>query len=132
MATFKKFEGIEAWQRARELCKQIHVLTLKPKFVKDFGLTKQIKDSSGSVMDNIAEGFEREGKSEFMQFLSISKGSCGETQSQLYRALDSDYISKEEFTKSYDCAEDTKAKIKGLMNYLKTSEFKGFKFKDRT
>ena len=93
MATFKTFEDIEAWQQSRELCKTIHLLTLKPEFSKDFGLIRQIKNASGSAMDNIVEGFEREGNAEFKQFLAISKGSCGETQSQLYRALDCNYIS---------------------------------------
>ncbi|MES2558221.1 MAG: four helix bundle protein [Bacteroidota bacterium] len=131
MATFNRFEEIGAWQKARELCRQVHALTVKPAFAEDFGLVKQIKNASGSVMDNIAEGFEREGKNEFLQFLSISKGSCGETQSQLYRALDWGYINQEEFDVTYNKAEDAKAKIKGLMMYLNQSEFKGFKFKDR-
>ncbi|MFI5221961.1 MAG: four helix bundle protein [Bacteroidia bacterium] len=129
MATFKTFEDIEAWQKARELCKEIHRLVTKPVFSKDFGLVNQIKNSSGSVMDNIAEGFEREGKKEFSQFLAIAKGSCGETQSQLYRALDNRYIDEAEFQKTVQIANETKAKIKGLMNYLKTSEIKGYKFK---
>lgn len=129
MATFKKFEDIEAWQHARKLCKEVHPLTLKPAFSKDFGLVRQIKNASGSVMDNIVEGFEREGNTEFKQFLSISKGSCGETQSQLYRALDCEYISDEEFKIVYEMAENTKAKIKGLMTYLQSTTIKGNKFK---
>jgi four helix bundle protein len=131
MATFKKFEDIEAWQHARQLCKEVHVFTVRPSFSKDFGLVKQIKKSSGSVMDNIAEGFDREGNAEFKQFLAISKGSCGETQSQLYRALDCNYISNEEFRTTYETAETTKAKIKGLMTYLQSSDLKGNKFKTK-
>ena len=129
MSTLKKFEDIEAWQLARELCKCIHILTLKPAFSKDFGLIRQIKNTSGSVMDNIVEGFEREGNSEFKQFLSISKGSCGESQSQLYRALDCDYISEDEFKQAYEKAEHAKAKIKALMTYLQSTTIKGNKFK---
>ena len=129
MATFKNFEDIEAWQKARELCKEINNHTKKQNFSKDFGLVNQIKNSSGSVMDNIAEGFEREGKKEFSQFLSIAKGSCGETQSQLYRAYDNALINENEFQKTYQTANETKAKITGLMNYLKASEIKGIKYK---
>lgn len=129
MATFKKFEDIEAWQHARQLCKEIHILTNKHTFSKDFGLVRQIKNASGSVMDNIVEGFEREGNAEFKQFLAISKGSCGETQSQLYRALDCEYITDEEFKKAFETAENTKAKIKGLMTYLQSTTIKGNKFR---
>ncbi len=129
MATFKRFEDIEAWQKARELCKEINSYINNQNFSKDFGLISQIRNSSGSVMDNIAEGFDREGKKEFSQFLSIAKASCGETQSQLYRALDNGYITEVEFQKTYQSANETKAKITGLMNYLRTSEIKGIKFK---
>jgi four helix bundle protein len=128
MATFKRFEDIEAWQHARILCNEVQVLVTKSDFSKDFGLVRQIKNASGSTMDNIVEGFEREGNAEFKQFLTIAKGSCGETQSQLYRALDYKYITDEEFKKVYDIAEHTKALLKGLINYLKKTDLKGNKF----
>lgn len=83
MATFNRFEDILAWQKARVLCKMINDYTLKDLFSRDFKLVSQIKGSSGSAMDNIAEGFERGGNKEFIQFLFISKGSAGETRSQL-------------------------------------------------
>ena len=92
MATIKRFEDLEIWQKARVLCNTIYPLTITGSFERDFKLRDQINGSSGSVMDNIAEGFELDGKNEFRQFLSISKGSCGEVRSQLYRALDRNHI----------------------------------------
>jgi len=86
MSTFQRFEDIIAWQKARELCNVIKSYTRKSEFSRDFKLLGQIEGSSGSAMDNIAEGFERGGNREFIQFLYISKGSAGETRSQLYRA----------------------------------------------
>lgn len=129
MATISRFEDIKAWQQSRELCKLIHSFTIKPEFSKDFRLVGQIKGSSGSIMDNIAEGFERNGNREFIQFLSIAKGSSGETRSQLYRALDNEYISKEEFDKAFQMAEESSKLISGFMEYLHQSEIKGSKFK---
>ena len=129
MATISRFEDKKAWQQARELCKLIHSFTLKSAFSKDFRLVGQIKGSSGSIMDNIAEGFERNGNREFIQFLSIAKGSSGETRSQLYRALDNEYISKEEFDKAFLMAEESSKLISGFMEYLNQSEIKGSKFK---
>lgn len=92
MATIKRFEDLEIWQDARRLPKEIIFISKNTDLNKDFKLNAQIKDSSGSVMDNIAEGFERNGNIEFRQFLSIAKGSAGETRSQLYRVFDNDYI----------------------------------------
>lgn len=129
MSTFNRFEDILAWQKARELCKILNSFTLKELFLKDFKLVSQIKSSSGSAMDNIAEGFERGGNKEFIQFLFISKGSAGETRSQLYRALDNAYISEEEFQKAYCLAEDVSKLVAGLINHLKSSNIKGDKFK---
>ena len=129
MATIKRFEDLEVWQKAHELCNLIYPLTLKDSFARDFKLRDQINDSSGSVMDNIAEGFERDGKGEFKQFLSISKGSCGEVRSQLYRAIDRKYISQEEFQKCFSLAEEISKKLGSFINYLNSSEIKGLKYK---
>jgi four helix bundle protein len=131
MSTFQKFEDIIAWQKARVLCQVIKKYTDKELFSKDFKLVSQIKASSGSAMDNIAEGFERGGNKEFIQFLFISKGSAGETRSQLYRALDNEYINKEEFQKAYDLSDEVGKLIRGLINHLKESELKGDKFKSK-
>ena len=86
MATIKRFEDIISWQKARELNKLIGDITDLGKFKRSYKLIDQIESSSGSIMDNIVEGFERGGNKEFIQFLYISKGSCGEFRSQLYRA----------------------------------------------
>lgn len=96
MATIKRFEDLELWQISRQLCKEVCKLAERNEFGRDLKLKMQIKGSSGSVVDNIAEGFEREGNAEFKQALYISKGSAGETRSQLYRAFDQEMISEEE------------------------------------
>jgi len=129
MSTVKKFEDLEVWKLARELCQEVFQQTLQESFSRDFGLKNQINNSSGSVMDNIAEGFERDGTKEFIQFLSISKGSCGECRSQLYRALDRNYITDEQFERLSQKTTDLGRKISNLMIYLKNSEIKGNKFK---
>lgn len=129
MSTVKKFEDLEVWKMARELCQEIFQITLHKAFARDFGLKNQISNSSGSVMDNIAEGFERDGSREFAQFLSISKASCGECRSQLYRALDRNYITDEQFERLSQKTIDLGRKISNLMIYLKNSEIKGNKFK---
>ena len=129
MATFNRFEDIVAWQKARILCKTINEYTHKEHFSKDFKLISQIKSSSGSAMDNIAEGFERGGNKEFSQFLSISKGSAGETRSQLYRALDNEYISVIEFQEACNLADEIGKLTGALMDHLKLGELKGNKFK---
>lgn len=131
MPAIKKFEDLDIWQLARKLAQLIYTYTLKPDFAKDFSLKDQIKRSSGSIMDNIAEGFERGGKVEFIQFLSIAKGSTGEVQSQLYRAFDYQHISKVEFGEAYQLSEEIKNKTGGLIKYLNTTDIKGIKFKDR-
>ena len=115
MSTIKQIEDLEVWKLARELCQDIFKLTLQDAFSKDFGLKNQIRDSSGSVMDNITEGFERDGSSEFVQFLSISKGSCGESRSQLYRALDRNYITTEQFELLSQKTIEVGRKISNLM-----------------
>jgi len=129
MATWKRFEDIEAWQMAREFCKDVWRIINYDGLSKDFKLRDQINASSGSVMDNIAEGFERDGNKEFIYFLSISKGSIGESRSQLYRIADREYITEEEFQDLKSKAEKISGKIKNLMTYLGKSDLKGNKFK---
>jgi four helix bundle protein len=121
MATIKSFEEILAWQKARELNKEIYLITTDGKFAKDFGLRDQIRRSSVSIMSNIAEGFERRGDKEFIRFLNISKGSCAELKSQLYAALDIGYIDEDKFNSLMDLANNAGKLLQGLKNYLKGS-----------
>jgi len=129
MATIERFEQLDVWQKARELSRSIYQYTSNGAFSKDFSLRDQINRSSGSIMDNIAEGFEREGKQEFIQFLSYAKSSAAEVRSQLYRALDRSHISEEEFQSLLQQAESIGKMIGGFMNYLKRTEIKGLKYK---
>lgn len=129
MSKIELFEDLNCWKSARELCKLIYKFTRKEKFSRDFTLVKQIRDSSGSGMDNIAEGFERGGNKEFIQFLSISRGSTAEVKSQLCRALDQNYIDETEFHQAYEVATKTGKETTNLILYLKNSDMKGFKFR---
>jgi four helix bundle protein len=131
MSTIKSFEDILAWQKARDLCRIIGNYIDEGRFKKNFSLLDQIERSSGSIMDNIAEGFERSGNREFLQFLYISKGSCGEFRSQLYRTLDRNYINESEFNELYILAKDVISMLQKLINYLEQSEIKGLKYKSR-
>jgi four helix bundle protein len=99
MSRIEKFEDLIAWQKARILAKEIYAVTEKGEFSKDFGLKSQIQRASVSIMSNIAEGFDRAGRSEFHHYLVIAKGSSAEVRSQLYVAYDIGYISKEQFDK---------------------------------
>jgi four helix bundle protein len=129
MSTFKKFEEIEVWQKARALCHKLYSITKTPNFNDDRDLKWQINKTAGSVMDNIAEGYERGGKNEFVQFLSISKGSVGELRSQLYRAIDRELISQADFEEMHSMAIEISRMLEGLMSYLKKSNIKGPKYK---
>lgn len=128
MATINRFEDLEIWQEARKLAKRIHIISVETGLKSDFKFKEQIKSSSGSVMDNIAEGFERDGNIEFRQFLSIAKGSAGETRSQLYRVFDFDYIDEQRFELLKKDYENLSGKIKNFITYLNKKDYKGNKF----
>jgi four helix bundle protein len=113
-----RFEDIEGWQLARKLTKQVYDLTKLHLFSKDFGLRDQIQRASGSAMHNIAEGFDAESNQEFIRFLRYAKRSCSEVQSELYVALDNQYITKTQFEDVYEQARQTRATIRGFINYL--------------
>jgi four helix bundle protein len=130
MATLSSFEDMEVWKRSRLFANDLYNLTVKGSFERDFRLRDQINGSAGSIMDNIAEGFERDGKKEFLQFLSIAKGSAGEVRAQLYRALDRNHISPEEFDRLKTEIIEISKQISGLMKYLSGSDLKGTKYKD--
>jgi four helix bundle protein len=132
MATIKKFEDLQIWQLARELSKAVFELTMKESFAKDFRFRDQIRAAAGSVMDNIAEGFERSGQFEFINFLSIAKGSSGEVRSQLYRAFDQEYIPESLLKDLINRYTNLAEQIAGFIKYLNKSEVRGQKFKDRT
>ena len=129
MATIKRFEDILSWQKGRELNRIIGGHIDAGKFKRSFKLIDQIEGSAGSIMDNIAEGFERGGNKEFIQFLYISKGSCGEFRSQLYRALDRKFIEQDEFELLYNLAKEVIVLLQKLIDYLQKTELKGSKFK---
>jgi len=129
MATFKKFEEIECWKRARKLTRRIYEVTNTPAFAKDFGLKDQIRRASVSVMSNIAEGYDRSGTAEFVHFLATAKGSAAEVKCQLYVARDQGYIQKDAFTELSALASETASILAGLMKYLRASGYKGTKFK---
>jgi len=119
MAQIKRFEDIEAWKKARELVKEIYALTEKrTTFKRDFTLKEQIRRAAISVMSNIAEGFARQTDKEFAKFLYIAIGSNAELQSQLYVALDLNYISSSEFEELYLMSEEVAKLIRGFIKYL--------------
>ena len=129
MTTFQRFEDIEAWKLARQLTKEIYTISNQGAFAKDFGLRDQIRKASVSIMSNIAEGFERDGQAEFIQFLSVAKGSSGEVRAQLYVVLDQNYITQSEFDRLCAAVIEISRKIAALMNYLRQSNLKGLKRK---
>ncbi|MEJ0090381.1 MAG: four helix bundle protein [Limisphaerales bacterium] len=129
MAKIERFEDLISWQKARELNRLVYAASRNATFARDFSLRDQIRSASISIMSNIAEGFERGGDKEFLQFLSIARGSCGEVRAQLYAALDEKYLTAEQFTNICDRCIEVSRLISGFMTYLRRSELKGSKFK---
>jgi len=129
MARIEQFEDIEAWREARLLVNEIYRLTNDGRFARDFGLRDQIRRASVSILSNIAEGFERGGNKEFIQFLYIAKGSCGEVRAQLYIARDQEYITEEQFHSLSQQALRISKMLAGFIAYLKRSPHKGAKYK---
>ena len=121
MESFKNFEEIVAWQKARILTKEIYTISNKGKFDKDFSLKDQIRRSSVSVMANIAEGYDRRGDKEFVRFLNISKGSLAEVKSHLFVAFDVNYLNEEELKGLIENIDEIGKLLNGLIKYLKTS-----------
>ena len=122
MATFKRFEEMHAWQSARDLVKLVYDATKQPGFNRDFALRDQIRRAAISVMSNIAEGFGTGTDADFVRFLGYARRSASETQSQLYAALDQDYISSEMFDEIYSKANITERQINALIGYLARSK----------
>jgi len=130
MATFKSFEEIDAWQKARGLTRRVYEVTAQGAFARDYGLRDQIRRACVSRMSNIAEGHGRGGTREFLQFLSMALGSANEVCSHLYVALDQGYIDDEQFRQLTGLAQESTSLIGGLARYLRATKLKGRKFMD--
>ena len=128
MSEIHKIEDLRVWQNARILCKIIYTLTHKEDFEKDFRFVQQIRAAAGSIMDNIAEGYGRGGNKEFIQFLSIAKGSTQEVLSQLYRAYDVQHITEQEFIETKQLLNTISVMLHNLIERLKQSDIKGSKY----
>lgn len=121
MSSFKRFEDIQAWQKARQATKLIYEITSEGQFSKDFGLRDQIRRASVSIMANIAEGYGRRSDKEFSNFLNIAHGSIAETQSHLYVALDLNYLKQESFSKLYVLLDEVSRMTMSLTQHLRKS-----------
>ena len=128
MTDIHKIEDLRIWQNARLICKTVYTLTRKEEFEKDYRFVQQFRAAAGSIMDNIAEGYGRGGNKEFIQFLSIARGSCQEVLSQLYRAYDVEYITEEEFTNNKYLLNTTSVMIHNMIEQIKKSSIKGTKY----
>lgn len=127
----KQFEDLDVWKIARQFVNTVYDFTHKQKFSDDFSLREQIRRAVISIPSNIAEGFERGSNTEFIQFLFIAKGSAGEVRTQLYIALDRQYINKPEFESAQETVSRISAMIKSLINYLSKTPIKGEKFRSK-
>lgn len=129
MGAITSFEGIVAWQKARELTREIYRLCNTAPLSKDYALADQMRRASVSVMANIAEGYDRSGDGEFRQFLSVAKGSVSEVRSHLYVALDAGLVSKSDFERLQDLAMEIGKLLGAFMRYLRNANLKGSKFR---
>ena len=129
MASLKCFEDLEVWQKSREFAKEIYAISRESHLSKDFILRDQIIRSAVSIISNIAEGFERGGTGEFIQFLSVAKGSAGELRAQLYIVLDQGYIDENKFKELIEMNTAISRMISRLIEYLRKSNIKGIKYK---
>ena len=131
MPTIQRFEDLEIWQLARRHYQKMSAMAERVRIKREYRFADQIKAAAGSIMDNIAEGFERNSRLEFVNSLSISKGEAGENKSQIYRLLDDKYISAREFEALYEDSDKLSRKIANFVIYLNKSAVRGLKFKDR-
>jgi four helix bundle protein len=131
MSKVSRFEELEVWQEARVFAKRVFELTHDLTFSRDFGYINQINNAAGSIMDNIAEGFERGGRIEFIQFLSIAKASAGEVRSQVYRGLDRNYFSDPIYQELSNAIETISKRLSAFILSLNNSLHRGVKYKDR-
>jgi four helix bundle protein len=122
MAKIERFEDLQSWQKARRLANRVYDLSRQTRFARDFNLRGQIQDAAGSVMHNIAEGFDAGTRPEFIRFLKIARRSASEVQSELYLALDREYITPQELAEAYGLATETKRLINGMIAYLRKSK----------
>jgi four helix bundle protein len=129
MPTVQRIEDLEIWKKSRVLARDLYQISNKEGLSRDFSLHNQIRRAAISVMSNIAEGFERNGNKEFIQFLSIAKGSTGEIRSQLYIALDQNYIDSNEFNRINCLLIELSKMIGGMINYLSKTTIKGLKYR---
>ena len=132
MPAIQKFEELGIWQKARALSQKVYPLIFKKPIADDYRLRDQMRGAVGSIMDNVAEGFERGSKNEFINSLSISKGETGELKSQLYRCLDNKYITQTIFDELYALADEITKMITGFITYLDKTTIRGQKFKNRS
>ncbi len=131
MSELERFEDLIGWQRARDLTREVYRVSASGAFGKDYALRDQIRRATISVLSNVAEGFERGGDNEFVQFLAVAKGSAGEVRSQLYIALNQGYLSEGQFKELSQKAAEISRLLAGLIAYLQTSELKGSKYRSR-
>lgn len=129
MAIAKRFEDLEVWQLARDLTRIVYKVSSGGRLAKDFCLRDQLRKASVSVMSNLAEGFERGGSREFLQFVALAKGSCGEVRSQLYVALDQEYIGQADFDRVFELTVRLSRMLASLLRYLRNSPISGSKYK---